>query len=313
MLDVALLGCGGMMPMPGRFLSSVLMRLNGRLIMVDCGEGTQVTLKELGWGFKAIDAILFTHYHADHISGLPGMLLTIGNSGRTLPLQLIGPPGLSYIVDGLRRVSPELPFDIEYIELDRNSPRTFQVGMITVSFTEAEHLVKCYSYRFDVKRKGKFNTVKAKELGIPRILWNVIQKNGFAEYEGKTFTSDMVMGGDRKGISVSFCTDTRPLDSFIDFIQDSDLFICEGMYGEEEKREKALKNRHMLFSEAASLAKRGNVGKLWLTHFSPSLSEPEEFKENATGVFENTVIGFDRMTDTIYFPENREEKQQTNA
>ena len=98
MIDVALLGTGGMMPMPERFLSSMLLRINGRLILVDCGEGTQVTLKMLGWGFKAIDTICFTHYHADHISGLPGMLLTIGNSGRTEPVKLIGPPGLKKVV-----------------------------------------------------------------------------------------------------------------------------------------------------------------------------------------------------------------------
>ena len=88
MIDIALLGTGGMMPMPERFLSSMLMRINGRLILTDCGEGTQVSLKMLGWGFKAIDTICFTHYHADHISGLPGMLLTIGNAGRTEPLRL---------------------------------------------------------------------------------------------------------------------------------------------------------------------------------------------------------------------------------
>lgn len=302
MIDVALLGTGGMMPMPERFLSSMLLRINGRLILVDCGEGTQVTLKMLGWGFKAIDTICFTHYHADHISGLPGMLLTIGNSGRTEPVKLIGPPGLKKVVEGLRLIFPELPFKLEYIEID-NVDCVIDFNDFSLKANDGDHRIKCLSYRFDISRKGKFSVEKAKTLGLPVNMWSILQKGGTAEYNGKIYTSDMVLGNARKGISLSFCTDTRPVDSLVNFINGSDLFVCEGMYGENEKQKKAIEYKHMLFSEAAKLAKLGNVKELWLTHLSPSMKEPELFIDNAKNIFANTKVGYDRMYTRINFEE----------
>ena len=302
MIDVALLGTGGMMPMPERFLSSMLLRINGRLILVDCGEGTQVTLKMLGWGFKAIDTICFTHYHADHISGLPGMLLTIGNSGRTEPVKLIGPPGLKKVVEGLRLIFPELPFKLEYIEID-NVDCVIDFNDFSLKANEGDHRIKCLSYRFDISRKGKFSVEKAKTLGLPVNMWSILQKGCTAEYNGKIYTSDMVLGNARKGISLSFCTDTRPVDSLVNFINGSDLFVCEGMYGENEKQKKAIEYKHMLFSEAAKLAKLGNVKELWLTHLSPSMKEPELFIDNAKNIFANTKVGYDRMYTRLNFEE----------
>ena len=117
MLDVCLLGTAGMMPLPHRWLTAALMRYNGSNLLIDCGEGTQIAIKEKGWTFKPIDVICFTHYHADHISGLPGLLLTMGNAERTEPLTMIGPKGLEKVVSALRMIAPELPFEIRYIEL----------------------------------------------------------------------------------------------------------------------------------------------------------------------------------------------------
>jgi len=302
MVDVALLGTGGMMPMPERFLSSMLLRINGRLIMTDCGEGTQVTLKMLGWGFKAIDTICFTHFHADHISGLPGMLLTIGNSGRTEPVTLVGPAGLKRVVDGLRLIFPELPFRIDYLEID-DSSQIHDFDDFRLTTCEGDHRIKCFAYRFDIPRKGKFSVEKAKQLGLPVKTWSILQKGGVVEFESKKYTSEMVLGDERKGISISFCTDTRPIAAFGEFIKNSDLFVCEGMYGENEKLQKAIEYKHMLFSEAAKLARIGNVNELWLTHLSPSMKEPEEFIDNAVKIFKNTTVGYDRMTKRINFSE----------
>ena len=286
--------------MPKRYLSSLLLRLNGRLVLVDCGEGTQVTLKELGWGFKHIDSILFTHYHADHISGLPGMLLTIGNAGREEPLKLIGPKGLIYVVEGLLRISPELPFSLEFEEIEEEHWQQ-DIGPFHMKAQKVEHTVTCYAYCFEVRRKGKFDINKAMKLGLPQKYWSLLQKGETVWHEGKEYTGAMVMGIPRRGIKLTYCTDSRPTAGLVRIAEDSDLLICEGMYGEEEKKEKAIANRHMLFSEAAETAKLAKAKRLWLTHYSPSLSDPQVFLDRATSIFENTQLGYDRLTDTLRF------------
>ena len=299
MLDVALLGTGGMMPLPDRFLTSMLLRLNGKMLLLDCGEGTQVTMKSLGWGFKGIDVICITHYHADHISGLPGLLLTIGNSDRTEPITIVGPKGLTRVYEGLRIICPELPFKVILKEVEPGE--SFKISEFDVSTCKLNHKIACIGYSFVVHRKGRFNVDKALALGLPKQLWSVIQKNGSAEYEGRLYTSDMVLGSDRKGIKVTYATDSRPVDELAKFAENSDLFICEGMYGEKEKINKAREYKHMLFSEAAAIAKQANVKELWLTHFSPAMPFPMNFIKNATSVFENTVLGTDRKTTTLLF------------
>jgi ribonuclease Z len=302
MLDVCLLGTGGMMPLPRRRLTSLMTRYNGISVLIDCGEGTQIAIKEKGWSFKPIDVICFTHYHADHISGLPGLLLTMGNAERTEPLTIIGPKGIERVVGALRVIAPELPFEIKYIELVQ-AEETIEIQGYIIRAFKVNHNVLCYGYCIEIARAGKFQLDKAVSQGIPKQFWNRLQKGEVVTDQDITYTPSMVMGKPRKGIKLVYCTDTRPTQSIIDNSKDADLFICEGMYGEKGKEEKAVEYKHMTFCEAATLAAKANVTELWLTHFSPSLVRPEEYMEDVRAIFPNAKAGKDGKTVELAFEE----------
>ena len=232
------------MPLPYRWLTSLMARYNGSAILIDCGEGTQIAMKEKGWSPKPIDIMCFTHYHADHIAGLPGMLLTMGNAEKTTPLLMIGPKGLARVVNALRVIAPELPFEIQYQEITEQE-QTFQFDGFRIEAFRVNHNVICYGYNIVVERKGKFQLDKAMELGLDRKYWNRLQKGETIELPEGTYTPDMVMGEERKGIKVTYCTDSRPTDGIVKNAKDADLFICEGMYGEPDKKEKAKEYKHI--------------------------------------------------------------------
>ena len=300
MLDVCLLGCGGMMPLPYRYLTALMTRFNGSSLLIDCGEGTQVAVKEKGWSFKPIDVICFTHYHGDHISGLPGLLLTMGNTDRTEPLTLIGPKGLERVVGALRVIAPELPFPIIYREIE-GAEQTFVMNGYRLKAFRVNHNVLCYGYTLEIDRAGKFDVERAKSQEIPQKYWSRLQSGESIETETGLLTPDMVLGPPRKGIKVTYTTDTRPTDSIRRNAKESDLFICEGMYGEKEKAAKAVEYKHMTFYEAAALAKEAKVKEMWLTHYSPSLTRPEPFMDEVRKIFPGARAGKDSMSVELMF------------
>lgn len=302
MIDVCLLGTGGMMPLPYRWLTSLMVRYNGHSILIDCGEGTQIALKEKGWSPNPIDMICFTHYHADHISGLPGMLLTMGNAERTEPLLLIGPKGLTKVVNSLRVIAPELPFAINCLELTE-AEQTIAFDGFRIEAYKVNHNVLCYGYNIIVERIGRFDVNRALQLNIPKNYWNRLQKGEIIETEDGTFTPEMVLGEPRKGLKVTYCTDTRPTESIVRAAAGADLFICEGMYGEPEKQQKAKEYKHMTFYEAAELAKKAAVKELWLTHYSPSLTRPEEYMRDVRKIFPAAVAARDGRSADLMFEE----------
>ena len=291
------------MPLPGRWLTSMMARYNGTSILIDCGEGTQIAMKEKGWSPKPIDVICFTHYHADHISGLPGMLLTMGNAERTEPLLLIGPKGLAKVVNSLRVIAPELPFEINYLELTE-AVQAVTFDGFRIEAYKVNHNVICYGYSIVIDRIGRFDVLRAEKLNIPRNYWNRLQKGEIIETENGTFTPDMVLGEQRKGLKVAYCTDTRPTESIVQGAAGADLFICEGMYGEPEKIAKAKEYKHMTFYEAAKLAKQADVGELWLTHYSPSLVRPEDYMREVRKIFPNAVAAKDGRSVDLMFQDD---------
>ena len=300
MLDVCLLGTGGMMPLPYRWLTSLMVRYNGSSLLIDCGEGTQIAIKEKGWSFKPIDVICFTHYHGDHISGLPGLLLTMGNADRTEPLTLIGPKGLERVVNALRVIAPELPFSIKCIEI-RESEETFEMNGYRLKAFRVNHNVPCYGYTMEVDRAGKFDVERAKAAEIPQKYWGILQRGETIEHEGRVLTPDMVLGPARKGLKLTYCTDTRPTESIKNNAEGADLFICEGMYGEKDKQKKAREYKHMTFYEAAELARDAKVKELWLTHYSPSLTRPEEYMNDVREIFPEAVAAKDGRSMELVF------------
>ncbi|WP_434310856.1 ribonuclease Z [Hominifimenecus sp. rT4P-3] len=303
MFDVCLLGTGGMMPLPYRWLTSLMVRYEGSQLMIDCGEGTQIAAKEKGWSFKPIDVLCFTHYHADHISGLPGLLLTMGNAERTEPLLMIGPKGLERVVSALKTIAPELPFPLKFLELTERE-QDIQAGPYQIHAFRVNHNITCYGYSVSIPRAGKFQVEKARELGLPVQLWNPLQKGNEVIFEGNVYTPDMVMGPERRGLKVTYCTDTRPTAAIAEAARGADLFICEGMYGESEKEQKAIEHKHMTFAEAARLAKEAQPREMWLTHFSPSLNRPEEFMDAVRQVFPRAKAGKDGKTKELKFDED---------
>lgn len=302
MLDLCLLGTSGMMPLPGRWLTALMTRLEGSSLLIDCGEGTQVAIRQKGWSVNPIDTICFTHYHGDHISGLPGLLLSMGNSDRTKPVTLIGPKGLERVVNSLRVIAPGLPFPLEFIELTEREQKLEVNGYHLKAF-RVNHNVVCYGYTMEVPRGGRFFPELAKEKGIPIPYWSRLQRGETIEENGVCYTPDMVLGPPRKGIKLTYCTDTRPVQSLVDNALESDLLICEGMYGEKEKQSKATENKHMMFQEAAKIAKSAKVGEMWLTHYSPSLLHPQAYMKEVQRIFPNSHAGQDGMSRTLEFQE----------
>ena len=295
MLRATLLGTGGMMPLKDRALASAMLQANGRSVLIDCGEGTQVQIRACGLSFKSIDCVLITHFHGDHVSGLPGLLLSMGNQGREAPLLIAGPAGVARVVDGLRVIAPELPFGIVFNELDCARPLPFSAAGMDVTPFPVRHGIACLGYAVTLPRSGRFLPERARENGVPMRLWSVLQRQEQAEADGAVYTREMVMTPPRRGIRVVYATDTRPVDAIAEAARGCDLLIAEGMYGDPDRLDRAAEAGHMLMEEAAQLAARAGAERLWLTHFSPAMSDPEAWIDRARAVFPAAQAGRDGM------------------
>lgn len=302
MLDICLLGTGGMMPLPNRYLTALLARYNGNSVLIDCGEATQVAIKKEGWSVHPIGLICITHFHGDHVAGLPGLLLSIGNAERREPVIILGPKGVERVVKSLCIIAPELPFELKFMELEAEGGEYEFSGMKIEAF-RVKHNVICYGYNIKIERQGKFLPEKAKENRVPLKCWNRLQKGNRVEEDGVVYTPDMVMGEDRRGLKVTYCTDTRPVDIIAQKAEAADLFICEGMYGGHEFDKKAKEKKHMTMLEACELGRKAMPRRMWLTHYSPAMAHPEWFMKEAEKVFDKVELGRDGKGITLVFDE----------
>ncbi len=293
MINVTLIGTGGMLPLPDRWLASMWLEYNGKACLIDCGEGTQIAINQHELKLSHLDILLITHTHADHISGLPGLLLSLGNCGKTDTLKIYSYKGISHIIRQLLCICPVLPFEIEIHELPLNEISHFMWNDIVISSTPLNHSIDCLGYSFLLNRKPVFNPEKARALGIDVKYWKQLHSGESVIIDNKTITSDMVTDEKRASIKVTYISDTRYFTELADFAADSDLLICEGMYGDDEYIEKMKEKGHMVFSQSAEIAKKSNSKALWLTHYSPALTNPDDYTENIRSIFKNTTISRD--------------------
>ena len=306
MLEICTLGTGGTLPIPERALSSLYVRVNGQSLLIDCGEGTQVGIRRLGWGFRCLDGLLLTHYHGDHCTGLAGLLLSLEKAGRDQPFHIWGPRGLKRVVEGLCVVVPPLSFAVLLHELPTEGGEAELIGLKIRAFPVDHGGIPCFGYRLTLERQAAFDPEKAKALNIPVQDWKRLQQGETVHLGLKKIRPGQVLGEPRRGISLVFSTDTRPCETLEANSRDADLLILEGMYGDEEKMPQALKNHHMIFSEAAGIARRAEAGALLLTHVSTSLEDPEAYLPEARAVFEKTWAAKDGETVTMRYPEHEE-------
>ncbi|MDE5583418.1 MAG: ribonuclease Z [Ruminococcus sp.] len=298
MPEICLLGTGGMLPLKNRYLTSLYAEYNGKAILIDCGEGTQVAVAEHGLKMSRIETILITHSHADHVTGLPGLLLSIGNCSRTEPLDIYMPESAEKTVRSLMAVCGKLPYEVKIHVLPDRSPTAFTADridpMLMISTIPLSHSVECIGYKLTLSRKPVFEPEKAKELNIPVNYWKKLHSGESVTLDDgrKIFSSD-VTGKQRPPVVVTYTTDSLSLDSIADFSSGADLMICEGMYGDMEKKQSMNEKGHMLMQDACRLAEKAQAKRLWLTHYSPAETDPCIYNEELSAIFGNVVISHD--------------------
>ncbi|MBI9106056.1 MAG: ribonuclease Z [Spirochaetales bacterium] len=294
-LETFILGTGGMMPLPHRYLTSVLLRREGELFLFDCGEGTQVALRKLNLKWKKITAIFISHTHADHVTGLPGILMLSSQVDREEPLYIYGPPKIREYVESSRKVlDMYINYEIIIREISEDG-LVYEGDGFNISSFKLEHSKPCVGYTLtEDKRPGIFFPDKAEELGVPRgPLWSDLQSGKDVSIaDGTVVRPSDVMGESRSGRKFSFVTDSLPLDTIPEKISGSDLFICEGMF-KHELKEGAAEKKHMTGVQAAELARAaGGVKKMGLIHYSPrySKSDLKDMVKEAIEVFPETFL-----------------------
>ena len=297
-LEVFVLGTSGMQPLPNRFLTSTAVRREGEIFLFDCGEGTQVSLKMLNLHWKRISRIFISHMHADHVTGLPGLLMLSSQVDRTEPLYIYGPAKLKEYIDANRKLlDMYINYEIRFVQTEPGI--VYENKDLTVEAVPLLHTKPCFGYVLTEKdRPGEFSVENAKALNIPMgPMWGLLQKGETVTLEnGDKIEPKQVLGNPRRGVRFSFITDTMYLSSIANHVKNSDLLVCEGMF-DNSLTQDAFEKKHMTSTQAAMIARDACVKKLALIHYSPRYADKELkiLKEEASEIFENTILTKDRM------------------
>ncbi|MCR5834035.1 MAG: ribonuclease Z [Selenomonadaceae bacterium] len=306
MIDITLLGTAALAPLPNRALTAVFLSCGGHSILFDCGEGTQSAARKANVSLMKTDIIALTHYHGDHIFGLPGLMQTMTCMGRTQTLYVTGAAGLTEIMEPILKLVGQTTYEVKLFEMPSGGLKLCKLidGWTPAAKLTAfgtEHRVPSQGYRFDLSRAGKFMPQRAKELGIPVKQWGILQRGESVTLDGKIILPEEVLGEERKGLSFVFGGDTMMCDNLIAAARGADLLISEATYGENEQATLAEEHGHMNFAQAAQVAARAQVKELWLTHYSQMIVNPQEYLPNATAIFKNTLCGRDGLSTTLRF------------
>ncbi|MBQ8201541.1 MAG: ribonuclease Z [Clostridia bacterium] len=306
MIEMTLIGTAATMPLPERAVTAATLSCAGHSILFDCGEGTQSAARKAHAPIMRADAICLTHYHGDHIFGLPGYLQTMGSLGRTEPLYIFGPEGLEEIMAPILALCVWLPYEVRLMPLPKDGLHLCDVmpgwpAEATLYPVATQHRIASQGYRFSLSRPGRFMVEKARALNIPQKDWGRLQRGESVEVDGRIITSADVLGEPRKGLSVVFTGDTQPCDAVREAAHGADLLIMEATYGENEQADLAADHGHSTFAQTAQLAAEAEVKRLWLVHYSAMITDPEEYLANAQAFYPNAVCGQDGMQITLAF------------
>ena len=308
MIDVTLIGTSALLPIPERALTAAVLFCEGHSILFDCGEGTQTAARKAGVSLMRTDIIALTHYHGDHVFGLPGLLQSMHNAERTETLYITGPEGLTTELEPILKLArhKHMSYAIVPIEIPTNGLQLSELNCgwsaaTKLSAFKTEHYVPSQGYCFELRRAGKFLPERAKALGVPINQWKILQRGQSILLDGETILPSQVLGEPRRGLKFVFTGDTTACENLIDAAAGADLLICEATFAKDDQTQMAAEYGHMTFAQAATVAKRADVKELWLAHYSQRIKRPQDFLPNATKIFPNTVAGRDGMSTTLKF------------
>lgn len=307
MLTVTMIGTAATMPLPERATACAAMGHRGRWLLFDCGEGTQTAARRANVSLMKVDAVCLTHYHGDHIFGLPGLLQTLGTMDRKEPLTIIGPEGLqAAMAPILTLAGDELPYEVRLMTLP---PEGLALNQLHKSWTAqarltafpTQHRVISQGYAVTLARSGKFQAEKALALGVPQSQWRQLQLGESVTVEGRIIQPQDVVGVPRRGLKAVYSGDTMPCPALAEAATDADLLICEATYPSQDYADKAAQFGHSTYADAGALAREVGARRLWLTHYSAIISDPEVHLPQAQAEYPDARCGYDGMTETLQF------------